>query len=208
MNWKTMLAAAALTGLAGSHAIHQASAAFAMDRPALSVGDEMVFTFKSGGKKSEVVKFRATASGKDTFTYMIEGQPCRPVRLHGGFLLSATFEGEECQKKNRRAYHPPSARVWPLQPGNKFTYTFDGINRNGKSYKGEFKCRVRPVTTTIVPAGTFDTIPVSCDTREVRRTYYMAPALGTWVKYTGEQIRGSSRSTAETISYRIAGAKQ
>ena len=67
--------------------------------------------------------------------------------------------------------------------------------------------RLRPATTTTVPAGTFDTIPVSCDTREVRRTYYMAPALGTWVKYTGERFRGSSRSTAELISYRISGAR-
>ena len=48
MNWKTMLAAAALTGLAGSHAIHQASAA-----------DERITTEQ---------EFRATAVGKKMVT--------------------------------------------------------------------------------------------------------------------------------------------
>ena len=208
MNWKTILAAAALIALLASHAIHQASAAFAMDRPVLSVGDQMVYAFKSS-KRSGVERLGVTASGKDTYTFTIEGKPCRPVKLHGGFLLATAYVGEECKQKSRRAYDPPSAQVWPLQPGDKFTYTFDGINRKGKSYKGKFKCRVRPAITIVVPAGTFDTIPVSCDSRKVRRTYYMAPALGTYVKYTGEPFRETgSSATSELMSYRISGARQ
>ena len=184
----------------------------AMDKPTLSVGDEMTWTMKNSKRgradKISEPQFRVTDVGADTYTFESAGDACLQTKMHGGFLLAASRYGAKCKRQVTRAYTVTEGNVWPLRTGAKFTYRLDGINRKGKKYKSTIKCEVKEPQAVSVPAGDFDTIPVACGWRLLLRTYYMAPALGTYVKYEGRMFKGRSLVTAELVSYKIAGANR
>ena len=63
------------------------------------------------------------------------------------------------------------------------------------------KCAVKKEARISVPAGDLDTYRVVCDTRNMKRVYYISPELGTTVKYVRRNLRRNSSSTQEPVSY-------
>ena len=184
-------------------AIAGPTSTLAMDRPVLSVGDELVWDITSKGRsgvKKRRLTTRVVEVGEDTYAY--EAGACRFTKMHGGFILSLRVEGEECKGRSTRVFKLVEGQVWPLRPGGEFTYTYVKTDIKGKKTKDKLDCRVGKAVAVKVPLGEFETLPVVCDSRSLRRTYYIAPSLGTHVKFLGEPFKGSGYFKAELRSYR------
>lgn len=84
--------------------------------------------------------------------------------------------------------------LWPLRPGASTRFNVHKFKRwtesgREKEYRFSWYCEVDDATSTTVPAGTFETYPVTCYRYSFMRhrphktiTWYYAPALGHYVK--------------------------
>ncbi len=104
--------------------------------------------------------------------------------------------------------------IWPLQAGRGvwFTYATRSVAKDGvddKLYVYHWRCSVRATETVTVPAGTFDTTPISCLRHSNvtgkyfgERTWYYAPRVGHYVLYTDTSTSRATRTRALT-SFRL-----
>jgi len=92
-------------------------------------------------------------------------------------------------------------KIWPLQVGTRFVWRFTGRNQKGRSWEDKMDCAVKGTARITVPAGEFDTYPVVCDDNWYKRVWYVAPKLGTSVKFTSARHDGRRSYAREMVSY-------
>ena len=92
-------------------------------------------------------------------------------------------------------------KIWPLQTGTRFVFHYTGKNQKGQSWEDKMDCTVKGTARIEVPAGEFDTYQVVCDTRNYRREWYVAPKLGTTVRFTRARYDGSRSYSQEMVSF-------
>lgn len=92
-------------------------------------------------------------------------------------------------------------KIWPLQTGTRFVWRFTGNNQKGQSWDDKMECTVKGTARIAVPAGEFDTYQVVCEDRWNERTWYVAPKLGTTVKFSRARHDGSRSYAREMVSF-------
>ena len=183
-----------------------ASSAPAMDRPEPQVGDTAEWLVKSEVRTRQTTKkiiSKVVAVDERTVTYEQRhgGTLCTVTELREMFILPLREGGRNCRRNVERTVTSVEGKIWPLQVGRKLAYRYTGKNSKGKSWREKIKCEVKRAGRVTVSAGAFNAYQVSCDSRTVRKTYYVAPELGIPVKYREWKFEGSGSTVTELLSY-------
>ena len=151
------------------------SAALApMPKPTPQIGSTRTWKDSYGKKYSETI----TGVNKTTANYKTS-YGCTATRAHHEFLAQY-LKWENCGRRRsngRGTITNLEGRIWPLQVGNKWKYDYEGSTDSGRSWSGQTSCEVTGQVRVSVPAGSFDTYRVACETANVKRTYHISPLL-------------------------------
>lgn len=125
---------------------------------------------------------------------------CRFTRLHEEF--SPWLKWEDCFFGSGEGTGKLiEGEIWPLKVGARFVYEYTGKNQKGNSWQGKMECTVEGTTRISVPAGKFDTYRLVCDSRNARREWYIAPKLGTTVRFSRKRFDRRWTYTQEMVSF-------
>ena len=125
---------------------------------------------------------------------------CRFTRLHEEFSQLVKWEG--CPfGSGEGTTKLIEGRIWPLKAGSRFVYEYAGGDHRGRSWHGKMACSVEGAARIAVPAGEFDTYRLVCNTKNIRREYYISPKLGTTVRFSRSRFDGRRSSTRDLVSY-------
>ena len=95
-----------------------------------------------------------------------------------------------------------TGKPWPLKVGHRWSYDFQGSNANGYSWSGTRTCEVEGTARVATGSTSYDTYKVLCDDQFSRRTFYVLPADGEYVKL----VRYRKRSGQTTVFDRVSGS--
>ena len=120
---------------------------------------------------------------------------CHWTRSNTGF--APALEWHNCPSSGTSEYRFSGEGVWPLQVGAQFSYIGTGESTlSDRTWKIERKCEVVGTTSIRTVAGVFDTYKVQCKDRWSKRTWWLAPTVGTAVRYSQSNLLGE-QSTQE-----------
>lgn len=174
--------------------------------PTYTVGDR--FTFDDG-RTDKVVSINGNWIGwRRSNGYRWTG--------HRDFVMPS----RDWQSRTRTGYletlTSPHGAIWPLQTGRSvwFTYARRTVWKDGgdeKIYAYHWRCRVKDGQTVTVPAGTFETVPISCfrhnnvtGTYYGERSWYYAPRVGHYVLYVDDsKSRGVRKKALQTYHLKL-----
>lgn len=97
--------------------------------------------------------------------------------------------------------------IWPLKVGRKWRYSVKGSRDSGRSWSYQMDCEVKNQVRVSVPAGSFDTYYIFCETEYVKRKYYISPVLKTNVLHEWEHKTKFRDISRELISYKSGKAE-
>ena len=104
--------------------------------------------------------------------------------------------------------------IWPVRSGRSiwFSYTSQTVGKDGTAkatYGYRWHCGVKKTERVTVPAGTFETAPISCHrysgnsgTYFGERIWYYAPRVGHYVRYVDRSMTRGTR-TRKLKSFRL-----
>jgi hypothetical protein len=174
--------------------------------PTYTVGDR--FTFDDG-RTDEVVSVEGDWVGwRRSNGYSWTG--------HRDFIMPSRDWQNRTRIGHLHTLTSPHGTIWPLQSGRStwFTYTTrtKGTDGSGKrTYAYHWRCKVKAKETITVPAGTFETVPVTClrhsnmtGTFYGERTWYYAPRAGHYVLYVDDsRSRGVRKKALQTYHLKL-----
>ncbi len=179
--------------------IKPVSAALApMPKPTPQIGSIRTWKDSYGKKYSETIAGvdKTTANYKTSYG-------CTATRAHHEFLAQY-LEWKNCGRRRsngRGSITNLEGRIWPLALGNKWKYDYEGSTESGRSWSGRTSCEVKGQVRVSVPAGSFDTYRVVCETTNVRREYYISPVIKITVLMQWEHKVKLRDGYRELVSY-------
>lgn len=153
--------------------------------PAYTVGDR--FTFDDGRTEKVVTVDGNWIGWQRSNGYTWTG--------HRDFMMPSRDWQSRTRSGHLESLTVPHGAIWPLQSGRSVWFTYatktewkdDGRE---KTYAYNWRCAVKGRQSVTVPAGSFETIPISClrhsnvtGTFYGERTWYYAPRVGHFVLY-------------------------
>lgn len=111
---------------------------------------------------------------------------------------------------------PNKRALWPLTPDDDFRMGLKkliskkGVRWSNRFWFQDWKCETNDPRRITVPAGTFNTVPITCDLMSFSgntiktKTWYYSPAVGHYVKRV-ERSHGNSRRIGKTKEYELTG---
>jgi hypothetical protein len=166
--------------------------------PAYTVGDR--FTFDNG-RTDEVVSVDGDWIGwRRSNGYSWTG--------HRDFMMPSRDWQSSTRTGHLETLTSPYGAIWPLQTGRSawFTYATRSERKDSgdeKSYAYNWRCSVGDKRTVTVPAGTFETRPISClrhsnvtGSYYGERTWFYAPRVGHYVLYVDDSRSRGIRKKA------------
>lgn len=88
--------------------------------------------------------------------------------------------------------------IWPLEVGKAWSYAATGFS-NGNGWDSGTGCEVTGTARVTVPAGSYDTYRVLCNSKWTKQTFYVSPEEGHPVKFSQE--RNDRRSSAAEYTW-------
>lgn len=175
-----------------------------MPKPTLLVGATRTWKNSNGRKYSE------TIIGVDETTANFQtSYGCIATKAHHEFLAQY-LKWKNCGRRRsngRGTIQRLEGKIWPLKVGNKWKYDYEGSTDSGRSWSGQTSCEVTGQVRVSVPAGSFDTYRVFCETANVKKEYHISPVTKMNVLYKWElkyKLRDGQR---ELVSYEPGKAK-
>lgn len=117
---------------------------------------------------------------------------CRLVLPRTGFAPALEFTNCEGNTGTQSVTLTRGA-PYPLALGNKWVYAYSGSNARGDRWTGQRYCEVEGTAKVTVGLAEHDTYKVVCEDNsgntKITRTYYMSPALQTFVVQERYRVR-------------------
>lgn len=145
-----------------------------MPRPTPQIGSTSIWKDSYGRKYSVTI----TGVDKTTKDYKTS-YGCTATKPHHEFLTHY-LEWKNCGRRRsngRGSLTNLEGRIWPLAVGNKWKYDYAGSTESGRSWSGQTSCEVKGQVRVSVPAGSFDTYHVACESANVRREFHISPVI-------------------------------
>ena len=170
-----------------------------MPKPTPQVGDTRTWEYSNGRKYSETIEVvdETTANFRTSYG-------CTATRPHHEFLAQY-LKWENCgsrRSNGRGTIKLIEGKIWPLTVGNKWKYDHEGSTDSGRSWSGQVSCEVTGQVRVSVPAGSFDTYRVACETANTKREYHISPVIKMNVLYKWEHKTRLSDGQRELVNYK------
>ncbi len=187
------------------------SAALApMPKPALPLGTVLTWRHSRGFENSHTI----VASDETTIT-LENNRDCNyTISRHASFIggVRQSLKWANCRHGGRRSSGTGSIKmiegeIWPLKVGQKWRTEYKGSNNAGRSWSYKTDCEAKEQVRVSVPAGSFDTYHIFCETRVSKIDMYISPVLKTNVLYEWEHKTRMRDFSWELISYTSGKAK-
>ena len=125
-------------------------------------------------------------------------------------FMAQYLEWTNCGRRRsngRGSIEMVEGKIWPLKVGNTWTYNHEGSTDSGRSWSGQRSCEVTDQVRVSVPAGSFDTYRVDCESEYVKREYYISPVAKMNVLYKWEHKTKLRDFQRELVSYKLVETK-
>ncbi|MYA97604.1 MAG: hypothetical protein F4X91_14495 [Nitrospinae bacterium] len=169
-----------------------------MPKPAPQIGSTRTWKHSNGKKYTETI----VGADETTAKYQTSSG-CTSTRPHHEFL-SQYFEWKNCgsrRSNGRGTITNLEGKIWPLMVGNKLKYDYEGSLDSGRSWSDRNKCEVKGQVRVNVPAGSFDTYHIVCESEYIRREYHISPDIKMNVLYKWEHKYKLRDRFRELVSY-------
>lgn len=166
-----------------------------MAKPAMHVGDKETWRNKKGKEWTRTL----VEMDENTATFE-DSDGCTFTQPHEVF--AQWLKWTNCPRDGSGTTSLTKGDIWPLETGKKWWYKYAGSNKNGQKWKGKMSCQVKGEVRVKVPAGTFDTFRVVCNTKRIKRQYYISPEIKRNVMYKWTHKYGQQPArTHKLVSY-------
>ena len=186
------------------------SAALApMPKPALPLGTVVTWRNHRGFDFSHKI----VASDEATITLEHSRGCIIIISRHASFIgggrqsLKWTNCGRKQNQSGTGSIKVIEGEIWPLKVGQKWRTAYKGSNNAGRSWNYEIACEAKEEVRVSVPAGSFDTYHIFCETEYTKMDMYISPVLKTNVLYQWEHKTKLRDYSRELISYTSGKAK-
>ena len=187
------------TQAVAAESVTESSQLSPMPKPEQYIGDSVT----EKGSKGKVSVRTIIAIDKNTITWQYPNG-CTIKYPHEEF--SQMVERKNCGRADfTTALKLIKGEIWPLTVGKKWQYRYSGGDKSGSKWKGKMRCKAKKQVRVDVPAGSFETYHIVCDTKNYRRQYYVSPELGISVKFKFKK-RGGDRFESELVEYTRGGS--
>lgn len=204
--WRKLILAVLIApaGLAGCQTAPEVLSGPVVPLPAYTVGDR--FTYDDGRSEEVVAVHGDWVDWRRSNGFTWTG--------HRDFIMPSRDWQSATRTGHLEKLTVPQGAIWPLQTGRsvRFTYASKTVWKDGsdeKTFAYKWRCHVQDWQSVTVPAGAFETIPVSCRRYSGRtgtyygeRIWYYAPRVGHYILYTDESRSRGMRKRALT-SYHL-----
>ena len=186
------------------------SAALApMPKPALPLGTVTTWRDHRGFEFSQTI----VASDEATITLERNRSCTQTISRHAHFIGGArqSLKWTNCGRKQNQSGTASikmiEGEIWPLKVGRKWRTEYKGSNNAGRSFSYKTDCEAKEQVRVSVPAGSFDTYHIFCETSVTKMDMYISPVLKTNVLYKWEHKTKLRDYSRELISYTSGKAK-
>jgi len=175
--------------------------------PSYSVNDVFIFTNKYIERVADI--------NGDIIDWEVAGGSYN-YKAHKNFTLPK-ISWETLTKVGINEMNIPNKKVlWPLTPdedyrmGLKKLISKKGVRWSNRFWFQDWVCETNDPRRIIVPAGTFNTVPITCELRSFggntirTKTWYYAPAIGHYVKRVVKTPHSRHR-VGKTKEYELTG---
>lgn len=137
----------------------------------------------------EKVASGTDSAGNELASY-IRSDGCEWTRQVRG--LAPALEWKNCPSTGKAKVEFNKGTIWPLQPGNSFSYSVKGQSSLlARAWGTSRSCTVTETVRVRIVSGEYNTYKVVCKERFGTRIWWFSPEVGTAIAYQHKPKRGA-----------------